>query len=41
VLLTPHTAAGAPPAGVIPSRANDYEPILRFLRGEPTAYRLA
>ncbi|MBM4461473.1 MAG: hypothetical protein FJ011_27575 [Chloroflexi bacterium] len=41
VLLTPHTAAGAPPAGVIPSRADDYEPILRFLRGEPTAYRLA
>lgn len=31
VLLTPHTAAGAPPHGVIPSRAEDYTPILRFL----------
>lgn len=40
VLLTPHTAAGAPAAGVVPTRANDYEPILRFLRGEPIAYRL-
>ncbi|MGC8781057.1 MAG: hypothetical protein ACP5UQ_09350 [Anaerolineae bacterium] len=40
VLLTPHTAAGVPPAGVIPTRASDYEPILRFLRGEPIAYRL-
>ncbi len=41
VLLTPHTAAGAPPAGVIPSRGDDYMPILRFLAGEPLAYRLA
>lgn len=40
VLLTPHTAAGAPPAGVIPTRASDYEPLLRFLAGEPIAYRL-
>jgi phosphoglycerate dehydrogenase-like enzyme len=41
VLLTPHTAAGAPAAGVTPTRANDYTPILRFLAGEPAAYRLA
>ena len=41
VLLTPHTAAGAPAAGVIPTRASDYEPILRFLASEPVAYRLA
>lgn len=41
VLLTPHTAAGAPAAGVIPTRAGDYTPILRFLAGEPVAYRLA
>lgn len=40
VLLTPHTAAGAPPAGVIPTRAGDYTPILRFLAGEPVAHRL-
>jgi len=40
VLLTPHTAAGAPPAGVVPTRAGDYEPILRFLRGEPISHRL-
>lgn len=40
VLLTPHTAAGAPPAGVVPTRADDYAPILRFLRGEPLAHRL-
>jgi phosphoglycerate dehydrogenase-like enzyme len=41
VLLTPHTAAGAPAADVIPTRAGDYTPILRFLAGEPVAYRLA
>jgi phosphoglycerate dehydrogenase-like enzyme len=41
VLLTPHTAGGAPPKGVISSRASDYEPILRFLRGEPVLRRLA
>jgi phosphoglycerate dehydrogenase-like enzyme len=40
VLLTPHTAAGAPAAGVIPTRVDDYTPILRFLRGEPVPYRL-
>jgi phosphoglycerate dehydrogenase-like enzyme len=32
VLLTPHTAAGAPPVGVIPSRTDDYAPIVQFLR---------
>lgn len=41
VLLTPHTAAGAAAAGVIPSRADDYTPILHFLRGETVPYRLA
>ncbi len=41
ILLTPHTAAGAPAAGVIPTRAGDYTPILRFLRGELIPYRLA
>jgi len=41
VLLTPHTAAGAPAAGVIPTRSDDYVPIRRFLAGEPIAYRLA
>ncbi len=41
ILLTPHTAAGAPAAGVIPTRADDYTPILRFLRGETVPNRLA
>ena len=41
VLLTPHTAAGAPPAGTVATRAGDYAPIMRFLRGEPVENRLA
>jgi phosphoglycerate dehydrogenase-like enzyme len=40
ILLTPHIAAGAPAHGVIPSRAEDYVPILGFLRGEPLPYRI-
>jgi len=40
ILLTPHIAGGAPPHGVIPSRAEDYVPILQFLRGEPLRYRV-
>jgi phosphoglycerate dehydrogenase-like enzyme len=32
ILLTPHTAAGAPAHGTIPSRADDYTPIMDFLR---------
>jgi len=41
VLLTPHTAAGALPAGAIPNRRTDYEPIIRFLAGAPLPNRLA
>jgi phosphoglycerate dehydrogenase-like enzyme len=41
ILLTPHTAAGAAPAGASPSRRTDYEPIARFLRGDPLPNRLA
>jgi phosphoglycerate dehydrogenase-like enzyme len=41
VLLTPHTAAGAGIPGVTATRADDYTSLLRFLRGEPVAYRLA
>jgi len=41
VLMTPHTAAGAPAAGVVPTRSDDYTPILRFLAGESVANRLA
>ena len=40
VLLTPHTAAGAAPAGVTVTRASDYEPILRYLRAEPIPNQL-
>jgi phosphoglycerate dehydrogenase-like enzyme len=40
VLLTPHTAAGAPPVGAWLPRREEYEPVLRFLRGEPVARRL-
>jgi phosphoglycerate dehydrogenase-like enzyme len=40
LLLTPHTAAGAAAAGVVPSRADDYVPIMQFLRGEPPDHRL-
>jgi len=39
LLLTPHTAAGAPPQGSAFSRADDYAPILQFLRGEPISDR--
>jgi phosphoglycerate dehydrogenase-like enzyme len=41
VLLTPHTAAGAAPAGVPATRVRDYEPILRYLRAEPIPNRVA
>ncbi len=41
ILLTPHIAAGVPPRGATPSRRVDYEPILRFLNGEPLPNRLA
>jgi phosphoglycerate dehydrogenase-like enzyme len=41
ILLTPHVAAGAPPAGTIPGRAAEYTPIMQFLRGEPLPYRVA
>lgn len=41
VLLTPHTAAGAPPVGLWLPRSEEFEPIRRFLRGEPIARRLA
>ena len=40
VLLTPHTAAGAAPAGVTVTRSGEYEPILRYLRAEPIPNRL-
>ena len=40
ILLTPHTAAGAAPAGVTVTRAGDYEPILRYLRAEPIPNQL-
>jgi phosphoglycerate dehydrogenase-like enzyme len=40
VLLTPHTAAGAAPAGVAVTRRDEYEPILRYLRAEPIPNRL-
>ncbi len=40
LLLTPHTAAGAPPEGTAFSRAEDYAPILQFLRGEPMSGRV-
>jgi phosphoglycerate dehydrogenase-like enzyme len=41
ILLTPHTAAGAPPEGSTFGRAEDYTPILQFLRGEPLSDRIA
>ncbi len=41
ILLTPHTAAGAPPPGTVATRADDYTPIVQFLRGEPVENRLA
>ena len=41
ILLTPHIGAGAFPQGVIQLRAEDYIPILQFLRGEPLPYRIA
>jgi hypothetical protein len=40
ILLTPHIAAGAPPKGSAYSRAEDYTPILQFLREEPIAGRI-
>jgi phosphoglycerate dehydrogenase-like enzyme len=43
IVLTPHTAAGTAPIGVIPpaaERADDYQNILRRLRGEPLVGRL-
>jgi len=40
LLLTPHTAAGAPPRGSAFSRADDYAPILQFLHAEPIANRV-
>jgi phosphoglycerate dehydrogenase-like enzyme len=40
VILTPHTAAGAPPKGSTFSRVEDYAPILQFLSGEPIADRV-
>lgn len=40
VLLTPHTAAGTPLAGGI-ERKQDYDNILRLLRGEPLLHRVA
>jgi lactate dehydrogenase-like 2-hydroxyacid dehydrogenase len=42
VVLTPHTAAGSRlPAPDKPPRAEDYENVLRILRGEPVLYRVA
>jgi phosphoglycerate dehydrogenase-like enzyme len=41
LLLTPHTAAGAPAQGSAFSRADDYAPILQYLRGEPIPSRVA
>ncbi len=44
VILTPHTAAGTPPIGVTrprAERADDYQNLLRVLRGEPLVGRLA
>ncbi len=41
ILLTPHVAAGSLPYGVVAARAEDYVPILQFLRGEPLPYRIA
>jgi phosphoglycerate dehydrogenase-like enzyme len=41
ILLTPHTAAGAAPAGVNLTRRSEYEPIMRYLRAEPIPNRLA
>jgi phosphoglycerate dehydrogenase-like enzyme len=40
VLLTPHTAAGAPATKVIPSRRDDYLPILCYLHCEDAPNRL-
>ena len=40
VLLTPHTAAGSVPA-LKGGRGEDFENILRTLRGEPPLYRVA
>jgi lactate dehydrogenase-like 2-hydroxyacid dehydrogenase len=40
MLLTPHVAAGAAPAGVTVTRRGEYEPILRYLRAEPIPNRL-
>jgi D-3-phosphoglycerate dehydrogenase len=41
VVLTPHTAAGAPSSGSTGTRADDYRPIMQLLRGEPLAGRVA
>jgi phosphoglycerate dehydrogenase-like enzyme len=41
ILLTPHLAAGAPPAGPGSARAGDFAPILQYLRGEPIDGRIA
>jgi phosphoglycerate dehydrogenase-like enzyme len=41
ILLTPHTAAGAQPKGSTPSRAEDYAPIVQYLRGQPVPGRVA
>lgn len=40
VILTPHTAAGTPPAKPL-DRTADYQEILRLLRDEPLRYRVA
>jgi phosphoglycerate dehydrogenase-like enzyme len=40
VLLTPHVAAGAPPTGSLWSRAEDFAPIVHFLKGEPIPGRI-
>jgi phosphoglycerate dehydrogenase-like enzyme len=40
VLLTPHTAGGAP-SGSTGTRNDDYRPIVQFLRGEPLVGRIA
>jgi phosphoglycerate dehydrogenase-like enzyme len=38
ILLTPHIGAGAVPQGIIQLRAEDYVPIVQFLRGKPLPY---
>jgi phosphoglycerate dehydrogenase-like enzyme len=41
VLLTPHTAAGGDAEADDPGRSEDYENVVRLLRGEPVLYRVA